>query len=320
MDILVLGGTRFVGRTIVETALARNHRVTILHRGNTGPDLFQNKVETILADRLGPLDRLAGRTWDACIDTCAYFPRAVNHAADALAGSIAHYALISTISVYDHPQPGSDENAAVFEQGDPDNEEVTGESYGYLKVLCERAAIERFGVQSLIVRPGIVVGPNDHTDRFTYWPVRISQEPRVIVPGGPDRPLQWIDARDLAAFVVDGVEQQHAGIYHCVGPARPTTLRETLKSIRDHLNPSCQLVDVDLEAAKIEPWTDLPLVVEPEDGLMRLSPARAMHAGLRYRPLAQTIDDLLTWWKAENRELRAGMPAERHREILEAHG
>lgn len=318
MKLLILGGTRFVGRAIVDRALRAGHEVTIVHRGQTNPSAFEGKVEPLHADRLDNLDLLKGRRWEACIDTCAYVPRAVRIAADALADSVGQYLLISTISVYREPQPGADEDAPVIEDGDPAGEEITPESYGFLKVRCEREAHRCFGERASIVRPGLVVGPQDHTDRFTYWPVRIAKEPHVLTPAGPDRPVQWIDARDLADFVVAGVETNRKGVYHAVGPEQPTTLRQMLASIRSELESTCEFVERDIDALGVQPWTDLPMVVAPDEGISQLSPKRAIAAGLRPRPLAETARDTWTWWKTEDRALRTGLSDERHRELLDA--
>lgn len=318
MKLLILGGTRFVGRAIVDRALSGGHEVTIVHRGQTNAGAFEGKLESIHADRLLNLDHLKGRHWDACIDTCAYVPRAVRIAADALAASVDQYLLISTISVYLEPQPGADEYAPVIEKGDPAGEEITPDSYGFLKVLCEREALRCFGDRVSVVRPGLVVGPRDHTDRFTYWPVRIARDPRVLTPAGPDRPVQWIDARDLADFAVAGVETNRKGVCHAVGPEHPMTLRQMLATIRSELESTCELVERDLEALGVQPWSDLPMVVDPNEGVSQLSPKRAIAAGLTPRPLAETARDTWAWWKTEDRQLRTGLSDERHRELLDA--
>ncbi len=318
MKLLILGGTRFVGRAIVDRALGSGHEVTIVHRGQTNSNVFEGRVESVHADRLDNLDVLKNRRWDACIDTCAYVPRAVRIASDVLGGAVDQYLLISTISVYRDPEPGADEDAPVIEDGDPANEEMTPESYGFLKVLCEREARRCFGERASVVRPGLVVGPRDHTDRFTYWPVRIAQDPRVLTPAGDDRPVQWIDARDLADFVVAGVETSRKGVFHAVGPERPSTLRQMLASMRAELGSTCEFVERDLEALGVQPWTDLPMVVAPNEGISQLSPQRALAAGLSLRPLVETVRDTWSWWRAENRALRTGLSDERHRELTEA--
>lgn len=310
----MLGGTRFVGRAIVESALEHGHNITLVHRGQTGDDLFSGRVKTFHADRLDSLDVAREGTWDACIDTCAYVPRAIRIAGDALAGRVGKYLLISTISVYKDPIAGSNEGAPLIEEGDPDNEVVDSDSYGFLKVLCERETIARFGGESLLVRPGIVIGPHDPTDRFTYWVSRISRGGKVITPAGPDRPVQWIDARDLGEFCIHGLEQSLSGAYHAIG--QPSTLRELLQTARAELNPSVEFIERDLEANGIVPWTDLPLVVEPGYGTFRLDPSKATAAGLRTRDLGESVRDTAAWWSQQGRPLKVGLSDERHDELL----
>jgi 2'-hydroxyisoflavone reductase len=315
MKILVLGGTRFVGRAIVEDALAKGHEVTIVHRGHTGDNLFGTRVETIHADRLQSLEVLTESQWDACIDTCAYFPRAVRMAADALADRVRKYVFISTISVYKDPTPGATENAPVHDEGDPQNEIVDAESYGFLKVLCEREVVRQFGEHSLIVRPGIVVGPHDHTDRFTYWVYRIGAKRRVLVPAERDLHAQWVDVRDLASFVVDGAVGTTSGSYHTVGES--VLFHDLLRAIRDELNPESYFIEADLETHGIEPWTDMPLVTSPDDGAFRLDPSKALAAGFTPRPVSETVRDLFNWFLTQGREPIAGMPTDRHLELIE---
>lgn len=315
MNLLVLGGTRFVGRALVENALARGHVITIVHRGKSGEGLFDGKVETVHADRLENLDDLKGKRWDACIDTCGYVPRAIRIAGEALAGSVDHYTFISTISIYKDPAAGSDESAPVFTEGDPLNEEITGETYGYLKVLCEDEAIRHFGPETQIVRPSLVVGPHDPSDRFTYWVARIAECPKLVVPSWPDMPAQWIDARDLAEFTMNGVEQKRSGAYHVLGPERSITFQQTIEGIRDAIGSSTTFVAKDIVELGLTPWTDLPFVSGPDDGAFRLDPTKAIKAGLTYRSLADTARDTLAWWKEQGRELKTGISAARHADL-----
>ncbi len=318
MKLLVLGGTRFVGRAIVEEALARGHSVTVVHRGQTGDAIFGDRVETIHADRLVSLDALKGRTWDACIDTCGYIPRAIRIAGDALKGNVGHYAFISTISVYANRwqtgKPVATEEAPLMEEGDPENEEINGESYGYLKVLCEREVVRQFGDGSFLPRPGIVIGPNDHTDRFTYWVHRIATEPRVLVPSEKGHFAQWIDARDLAAFTVGGVERKLGGAFSVVG--QPMPLHELLEEIRRVLNTKCEFVEADLASVGVEPWADLPLVIEAGDTAFQLNPGKALAAGLTPRPVEATVRDLWEWFQTQGREPIAGMSRDLHDDVL----
>ncbi len=314
MKLLVLGGTRFVGRAVVECALDRGHEVTVVHRGQTGDSLFKDRVATIHADRLISLDALKDQSWDACIDTCGYFPRAIRIAAGALKGNVGHYGFISTISVYKDPAPGSTEDAPLIEEGDPENEVIAAESYGYLKVQCEREVVRQFGEGSFLPRPGIVVGPNDHTDRFTYWVHRIATEPRVLVPADKSLFAQWIDARDLGAFAVSGAEKGLAGPHHVVG--QPIPLHELLDRIRQVVNPTCEFVEGDLDVLGVQAWVDLPLVTPAGDGAFQLNPAKALAAGLTPRSVEDTVRDLLAWFREQGREPVAGMDRERHAEAL----
>ena len=202
MDVLIMGGTGFLGRHLVEAALGEGHRVTLFNRGSSAPDLFPD-VETIKGDRELDLSALSGRRWDAAIDTCGYVPRVVRASARLLADAVDHYTFVSSISVYpDAMEPGSDEDAPVQELLDPTVEEVTAKTYGGLKAICEQAAEEEMPGRVLNVRPGLISGPHDPTDRFTYWPRRISAGGEVLAPDSPERQVQFIDVRDLAAWIV----------------------------------------------------------------------------------------------------------------------
>ncbi len=218
MDLLILGGTGFLGRHLVERALAYGHRVTLFNRGLSGPDLFP-EVETIRGDREGNLSALRGRRWDAVIDTCGYVPRVVRASAALLAGAVDHYTFVSSISVYsDAIEPGADEGAPVKELADPTVEEVTGETYGGLKALCERAAEEEMPGKVLNIRPGLISGPHDPTDRFTYWPRRISAGGEVLAPDRLERRVQFIDVRDLAVWIVKMSAERRTGTYNATDP------------------------------------------------------------------------------------------------------
>src|SRR3954447_15621708 len=230
MNLLVLGGTSFVGRAMVEDALAAGHSVTLFSRGKTGSDLFPD-VERRIGDRdSGDYASLADGAWDAVLDVSGYIPRHVAQAADALGDRIGRYLFISTGSVYDRTQAGDgmteDTARLAPERG---TEEITGETYGPLKVACEDDVLSRFGDRATIVRPGIVAGPHDPTDRFTYWVRRAARGGRVALPGRPDQPVQVVDSRDLARLVVALLEQDRSGIYNAVGPADPVTLEELIR-------------------------------------------------------------------------------------------
>src|ERR671919_793322 len=223
MDLLILGGTGFLGRHLVEAALGDGHRPTLFNRGLNEPGLFP-EVEKLEGDREGNLSAHLGRRWDAVIDTCGYVPRFVRVSAGLLADAIEHYTFVSSISVFsDAIAPGADEEAPVRELPDPTVEEVTEETYGGLKALCERAAEEMLPDRVLNVRPGLISGPHDPTDRFTYWPRRVAAGGEILAPGRPDRAEQIIDARDLAAWCVGLAESRPAGILNAIGPAHTLT-------------------------------------------------------------------------------------------------
>jgi 2'-hydroxyisoflavone reductase len=218
MYLLILGGTGFLGRHLVEAALGDGHRVALFNRGLSGPDLFP-EVETIQGDRDGDLSVLQGRRWDAAIDTCGYVPRLVRASAGLLADAVDHYAFISSISVYsDAIGPGADEGAPVEELDGPTVVEVTGETYGGLKALCERAAEEEMPGRVLNVRSGLISGPHDPTNRFTYWPRRVAAGGEVLAPDRPERRVQFIDVRDLAAWIVAMSAELRTGTYNATGP------------------------------------------------------------------------------------------------------
>jgi 2'-hydroxyisoflavone reductase len=303
MKLLILGGTRFLGRHLAQQALQRGHRVTLLHRGRSGPELFP-EAEHRIADRDGDLPAaLAGGEWDAAIDTSAYFPRQVKSAAAALLDRVAHYHLVSTISVYagfDHA--GADEDAALKTLDDPTVETVDSATYGGLKALCEAAAHAGFGARCLISRPGLLVGPHDPTGRFTWWAqrfVRAADGAEVLAPGDPAGPVQFIDARDAAAWMLLQAETGRTGIFNLTGPETPATMGALLDTARRTLAPAARLVWVDeafLLGQGVAPWSDLPVWLPGSDaGLHRTHIARALASGLNCRPWAQTLADTAVW-------------------------
>lgn len=214
MKILVLGGTRFLGRHIVEAALAGGHDITLFNRGQNNPDLFP-EVEKLRGNRDGDLSALQGRQWDAVIDTCGFVPRIVQASAALLADSVRHYTFISSISVYaDFSKPAMNENAPVGTMQDESIEEITAETYGPLKALCERTAEKAMPGRVLHIRPGYIVGPFDPTDRFTYWPRRVATGGEMLAPGRPDSQIQFVDVRDLANWIIRMVETNRTGVFN----------------------------------------------------------------------------------------------------------
>jgi 2'-hydroxyisoflavone reductase len=324
MKLLILGGTQFVGRHITEQALARNHEVTLFNRGQRNPDLFPD-VEKLHGDRNEDLSLLHGREWDAVIDVSAYTPRQVRTMAAALVDSVEHYTFISTISVYADPiNEGTDENAPLAELPDEANADaVTGPTYGALKVLCERALAEAMPGRVLTIRPGIVAGPEDHTDRFTYWLMRVadSAHPQMVVPAAPESvPMQIIDGRDLGRWTVEMTEARRTGIFNATGPDYALTLGEVLDTAQrvTGQQPTFHYVpEADLLEAGVAPWADLPLWL-PNDmsNIARISNAKAISAGLTFLPLETTLADTYAWRTALDLPLRAGWSYDREEKLL----
>jgi 2'-hydroxyisoflavone reductase len=329
LRILVLGGTKFLGPDVVRAALARAHRVTLFNRGRTNPGLFP-EVERLRGDRDGGLDALRGRTFDAVVDTSGYVPRIVRQSAELLAPGVERYLFVSSISAYAEPlPPGADEAAPLAElpAGAAGSEDVSAH-YGALKAACERVVERALPERAVILRPGLIVGPGDPTDRFTSWPARMARGGEVLAPGDGRDPAQVVDVRDLGAFVVRLLEQKARGAFNAAGPARPLPMRELLEACRGAADTDAALIWVDaafLEGQGVKPWEDLPVWVPrdgPDAGLMQVSAARAIARGLAFRPLADTARDTLAWWRTlpEDRRAspRAGLAAEREARLLAA--
>lgn len=323
MRILVLGGTLFVGRHVVEAALAGGHEVTLFNRGRTDAALFPD-VETLHGDRdAGDLEALHGRTWDAVVDTSAGLPRWVRDTADLLADRVEHYTFVSSCSVYaDTSEAGTNEFSPVLALEDETLEEITSaEVYGGLKVLCERVLEERLPGRALSVRAGLVVGPYDPTGRFTYWVHRIAQGGEVLAPEPRDQPVQLIHGRDLADWMLDLAERRETGVFNATGPERPLTMEGMLEAIREETDTDARLAWVDsgyLLERGVAAWSDLPLWLAPRENpesanFLAVDASKAIAAGLRFRPLARTIRDTLE--QAETSP-QAGLDATRERELL----
>ncbi|MFF5207868.1 NAD-dependent epimerase/dehydratase family protein [Streptosporangium sp. NPDC000396] len=298
MRILIIGGTRFVGRHITEAAIAAGHEVSLLHRGRTGPELFP-EAEHLRADRNGDLSILRDRHWDATIDVSAYLPSQIASLADAL--STGRYVFISSTAVYAVPQaPNFTEESPLTEIDGPVREEVTGETYGKLKVLCERAAADRFGAGALIVRPTYVIGPQDYTGRFTYWVNRIARGGEVLAPGDPSDPIQLIDGRDMATWIVSMIEKDgEAGpsTFHAVSPPPPFSFGDMLEAIVAEVGPpgtTLTWVGQDFLLAEGENGRSLPLWSEGGEwsAVNTADPAAATAAGLSPRSLRQSVREI----------------------------
>ena len=325
MNMLIMGGTRFLGRHLVDSALARGHSVTLFNRGKSNPDLFP-QVETILGDREHDIEKLSGRTWDAVIDTCGYVPRIVRLSAAGLESSVGRYVLISSISAFaNFSKIGMDESDPVGKLEDESVEEITGETYGPLKALCEKAVQDTFGDnRALIIRPGLIVGPNDPTDRFTYWPVRVARGGDVLAPEKPEVPVQIIDVRDLSDFTIQLIEDDASGIYNATGPEYELTFGRMLEACKkvSSSDAAIQWASVEfLNQNNVAPWSDMPVWVPDtaEDaGFSRLDVSKAIQAGLEFRPLQDTVRDTTAWanTRPAEYEWRAGLKPEREQELL----
>lgn len=324
MKLLILGGTIFLGRQMVAAALAAGHEVTIFHRGRHNPDLFP-ECEKILGDRETNLEQLNGREWDAVIDTCGYLPRLVRISASSLRDKVRRYLFISTESVYrDFREINITEDYPLAQLA-KQTETVDGSTYGALKALCEKEVLNFYPENSLIIRPGLIVGPFDPTHRFTYWPVRFSLKGEVLAPGNPDNCLQFIDGRDLAEWAISLLEQEVTGIFNATGPKFNLTMGNFLTHCRDTIDPESSLIwinDKFLLENEVTPWSDLPLWLPHNDemkGFNRVSISRALDKGLRFRKLAETIRDTLEWWQFAGLSLPDifGKKYERENELLQ---
>jgi 2'-hydroxyisoflavone reductase len=337
LRILILGGTGFTGPYQVRYALARGHKLTLFNRGRR-PKEWPGKVEELVGDRnTGKLDALEGREWDVCIDNPTTLPFWVRDAGQVLKGKVGHYVFISTLSVYaSDADPGADETAALAQYKGADAMKETMETlranveglYGPLKALSEKEAETWFPGMTTIIRPTLIVGPGDESDRFTYWPVRLDRGGDVLAPGDGTDPVQYIDARDLAEWTIRMVEARTLGTFNAAGPRAPETMAEMLYGIRGATTAGARLHWVPtkfLDEQKVQPWSDMPVWIPsgPETaGASRRSIARALAAGLTFRSLAQTTMDTLAWFNTlpadRQANLKAGLKAEREAEVLAA--
>jgi 2'-hydroxyisoflavone reductase len=325
LRVLILGGTVFLGRHVVETLLARGDDVTLFHRGQRGVDLFP-AAERVLGDRATDLDRLpAGLTWDAVVDTSAYVPAVAAASAAALRGRVERYVFISTISVHAMSDAPIDESTPTQELPPGASRDVmTPETYGPLKLLCEREVVAAIGEdRTLIVRPGLISGPWDPTDRFTYWPVRFARGGDVLVPDDLGMRPPVIDVRDLSAFIVDAITAGHSGAVNA--SADPSlTLQTLFDACAEAGGVASRLVAVApdrLRELGIDAWSDLPAWVAPNaglDGLRDVDQTRAKSMGLRHRPLVDTARDTLRWAQTGRGAdpLKAGLSPEREAAAL----
>lgn len=325
--LLVLGGTGFLGPHVVEAAVARGWTVTLFNRGKTNPQLFP-ELEKLVGDRDGDLSALQGRRFRAVIDTSGYVPRIVRASAELLAPHVGQYLFVSSVSAYaNYDRPGITEEHPSATLEDPTVEQVNGETYGGLKAACEAVVEQVLPGRTTNVRPGLIVGPGDPTDRFTYWPARVDQGGEVLAPGTPDDPVQVIDVRDLAAWMVGALEGVHMGLYNLVGPFPPLTMGNLLAACQEHAAAQSTLVWASkefLEAQEVEAWSHMPVWVPPGqegfEGFTQIGAQRALDTGLRTRPISDTVRDTLAWWREQPQErreqLRAGISREREQGLI----
>jgi len=330
LKLLVLGGTAFLGRHYVEAALEAGHEVTLFNRGQTHPELFP-EIERLHGDRNADLSPLRGRDWDAVFDPSAFVPRQVRAVLEALDGRAGHYAFVSSISVYPLYQADKSESAPVIQLEDPSTEDV-GASYGGLKALCERAAAEMLPGRVLTIRAGLIVGPHDPSNRFTYWPARIARGGEVLAPGSPDTRVQFIHARDIADWALNMAGRGGSGTFNVTGPEPPTTMGQVLDACVAVSRGGATLTWVSEEfllEQKVGPWMEMPLWLPPHLGSLQAPIERAVAEGLRFRPLAQTVAETLAWERGCEPDppqldaggrvrQRGGMAPEREQELLAA--
>ncbi len=325
MEILILGGTRFLGRALVQSAQMNGHTITLFNRGKSNPDIYP-EVERLFGDRTSDLSPLHRRRWDAVIDTCGYEPGVVRRSAELLADAVSCYIFISTISVYaDLSRPGIDENAPVAQLPEGADQTFAIENYGPLKALCEQTAERAMPGRVLTIRPGLIVGEYDPTDRFSYWPWRVARGGEVLAPGNPSHPTQFIDVRDLADWTIRMVESGQTGVYHVTGPHPPLTMGRLLETCRETSGSDARftwLSEEFLLANGAQPWSELPLWLPESDptvaGMDRVDVRKALNAGLTFRPLEDTIRSTLAWLysRPADHTWQAGLSQEREAELL----
>ena len=337
MKILIIGGTKFLGRHLITASLKNNHEITLFNRGKHSAEKIEN-VEQIHGDRNSDFAKLNGRNWDAVIDTCGYLPQTVKVSAEFLKDSVNQYVFISSISAYaNFINVDFDETAPVAElteeqqkqanEIDPKGEltgAILGEIYGALKALCEREAERAMPGRVLNVRSGLIVGAFDPTDRFTYWVMRVASGGEVLAPGTPSRCVQLIDARDISEWIINMIERRENGIYHATGKPFELTMKKMLEEIKSVSGSDTAFTWADegfLNREKVAVWSEMPLYLPESNkeahGFLSANIDKALEKGLSFRPLSETIRETLDWRRTKNDELKAGISAEREKELLE---
>ncbi len=298
LDLLILGGTGFIGPHLVRLAMARGHRVTIFTRGRRQADL-PSGVTRLVGDRNGQLGALEGGRWDAVIDDSATNPEWVRQSTELLSDAVGQYLFTSSTGVYyPYLRRGVDESVPPrLEADDPKDPSA---AYGVRKAQCERLTRAAFGERALVVRPTYIVGPGDTTDRFPYWPVRLAKGGDVLAPGRPDDPVQLVDVRDLAAWMIRLLEEKRSGVFNAAGPAQSLTMPAFLAEAKRALRADVRYVPVDdypfLKAHEIVEAIPWAMLAGNDDGMMSIDASRARDAGLTFRPVAETVRDTLAWW------------------------
>jgi 2'-hydroxyisoflavone reductase len=337
MKILIIGGTKFLGRHLVTAAQVLNHEVTLFHRGNHSSEGIEN-AEEIFGDRNDDLHKLKNQNWDVVIDTCGYLPQTVKASVEALKNSVEQYVFISSISAYaDFSNPNYDETAPVAtlneEQKIKANKinpkgEITAvvleDMYGALKAQCERETEKAFPNKTLTVRSGLIVGSFDTTDRFTYWVMRVAKGGEVLAPGTPNRFVQFVDVRDLSEWIIKMVEDKQSGIYNATGKPFELTMEKMLEEIKQASGSDAAFTWVDedfLKRESVGDWGEMPLYIaesiKEAQGFLSANVDKALEKGLSFRFLSETIRDTLDWRKSNDDRLKAGIDKEREKELLQ---
>ena len=336
MNILILGGTRFLGPHLIDGGLARGHDITVFNRGRLSADA-DPAVEVVIGDRHRDLDKLSGRRWDAVIDNCGYLPRSIELSGKALADSVGVYVFISSVSAYANFRDRNMDETAPLARLTPEHATraeaidltgditapVLGEMYGALKAACEETIERMVPGRVLIVRPGLIAGPLDHTDRFTYWVMRTADGGEVLAPGDPSQFVQFIDVRDVAEFIVDSIEKSATGVFQVDGNPYTTTMGSMLDTVKRITSSDAEFTWVDeqfIEQEEIQPWNELPVYLPASDedaqGFMTKKIDSALAAGLSLRPLDETVRETYAWRKQRNDPLRAGLTRDREANLL----
>lgn len=320
MKLLLLGGTKFLGRALVQAALDKGHKLTLFHRGKHDRSAFP-QVEHIIGDRDGDLQALQGRKWDAVIDTSGYVPRVVRKSAELLKDQADHYTLVSSISVYENLKHVNFNETAPVTTIEDENCEDVAQHYGALKALCEKVVEEVMPGRGLYIRPGLIVGPYDSSDRFTYWPHRIAQGGEVLVPLPKERRLQFIDVRDLAAWIIHLVETKGTGTFHASGgDYTMEQVVNTCEEVSGNQSEFTWVTEDFLNEHQVGEWIELPLWIKSDSlvGMFGVDNAKAFANNLKIRPLRETIKDTLLWdqSRVSGVKLNAGLQQEREKQLL----